>query len=81
MLDEYGIFLRNGLILGEDADVNLGRPADAIEPLHKAFQTTEEFAAKDRNDAVSRMRVATQEQHWATSCASAIHGELLPCMT
>jgi serine/threonine-protein kinase len=58
MLDEYGIFLRNGLILGEDADVNLGRPADAIEPLHKAFQTTEEFAAKDRNDAVSRMRVA-----------------------
>jgi tetratricopeptide (TPR) repeat protein len=50
--------LRNGLILGEDADVNLGRPADAIEPLHKAFQTTEEFAAKDRNDAVSRMRVA-----------------------
>jgi tetratricopeptide (TPR) repeat protein len=58
MLDEYGIFLRQGLILGEDADVNLGRPADAIEPLHKAFQTTEEFAAKDHNDAVSRMRVA-----------------------
>jgi len=57
MLDEYGIFLRQGLILGEDGDVNLGRPADAIEPLHKAFQTTEEFAAKDRNDAVSRMRV------------------------
>jgi serine/threonine-protein kinase len=58
MLDEYGIFLRQGLILGEDDDVNLGRPADAIEPLHKAFQTTEEFAVKDRNDAVSRMRVA-----------------------
>jgi tetratricopeptide (TPR) repeat protein len=36
----------------------LGRPADAIEPLDKAFHTTEEFAAKDRNDAVSRMRVA-----------------------
>jgi serine/threonine protein kinase len=58
MLDEYGIFLRHGLILGEDDDVNLGRPADAIEPLDKAFRTTEEFAAKDRNDAVSRMRVA-----------------------
>ncbi len=58
MLDEYGIFLRQGLILGEDGDVNLGRPADAIEPLDKAFHTTEEFAAKDRNDAVSRMRVA-----------------------
>jgi tetratricopeptide (TPR) repeat protein len=58
MLDEYGIFLRQGLILGEDGDVNLGRPADAIEPLEKAFHTTEEFAAKDRNDAVSRMRVA-----------------------
>jgi serine/threonine-protein kinase len=58
MLDEYGIFLRQGLILGEDADVSLGRPADAIEPLDKAFHTTEEFAAKDPNDAVSRMRVA-----------------------
>lgn len=58
MLDEYGIFLRQGLILGEDGDVSLGRPADAIEPLGKAFHTTEEFAAKDRNDAVSRMRVA-----------------------
>lgn len=58
MLDEYGIFLRQGSILGEDGDVNLGRPADAIEPLDKAFHTTEEFAAKDRNDAVSRMRVA-----------------------
>lgn len=58
MLDEYGIFLRQGLILGEDGDVSLGQPADAIEPLDKAFHTTEEFAAKDRNDAVSRMRVA-----------------------
>jgi serine/threonine-protein kinase len=58
MLDEYGLFLRQGLILGEDGDVNLGRPTDAIEPLQKAFQSTEEFAAKDRNDAVSRMRVA-----------------------
>jgi serine/threonine protein kinase/tetratricopeptide (TPR) repeat protein len=58
MMDQYGIFLRQGLILGEDGDVNLGRPADAIEPLDKAFHTTEEFAAKDHNDAVSRMRVA-----------------------
>jgi serine/threonine protein kinase len=58
MMDQYGIFLRQGLILGEDGDVNLGRPTDAIEPLQKAFHTTEEFATKDRNDAVSRMRVA-----------------------
>jgi serine/threonine protein kinase/tetratricopeptide (TPR) repeat protein len=58
MLDQYGIYLRQGLILGEDADVSLGRPADAIEPLNKAFRTTDEFAAKDPNDAVSRMRVA-----------------------
>ncbi len=33
-------------------------PRIAIEPLEKAFHTTEEFAARDRNDAVSRMRVA-----------------------
>jgi tetratricopeptide (TPR) repeat protein len=58
MIDEYGIFLRQGLILGEDGDVNLSRPTDAIEPLQKAFRTTEEFAGKDRSDAVSRMRVA-----------------------
>ena len=58
MLDQYGIFLRQGTILGEDGDVSLGRPADAIEPLRKAFETTEEFAKKDPNDAVSRMRVA-----------------------
>ena len=58
MMAEYGIFLRQGLILGEDGDVNLARPADAIEPLQKAVRTTEEFAGKDRSDAVSRMRVA-----------------------
>jgi serine/threonine protein kinase/tetratricopeptide (TPR) repeat protein len=58
MINEYGILLRQGLILGEDGGINLGRPRDAIEPLQKAFRTTEEFARKDPNDAVSRTRVA-----------------------
>ena len=58
MIDEYGIFVREGLILGEDGGVNLGRPRDAVEPLQKALAISEEFAAKDPQDAVSRMHVA-----------------------
>ncbi len=58
MIDEYGIFLREGLILGEDGGVNLGRPADAIEALQRAFNLAEEAAQKDPNDATSRGRVA-----------------------
>ena len=58
-LDEFGILLREGQILGEDDGVNLGRPADAIEPLQKAFNMAEDLARKDSGDAVSRSRVAS----------------------
>ncbi|HXP85396.1 MAG TPA: serine/threonine-protein kinase [Bryobacteraceae bacterium] len=57
MIDMYGVLLRQGLILGEDGGVNLGRPADAIEPLQKAFQMVEAAAGKDPNDSASRGRV------------------------
>ncbi|HEV2349072.1 MAG TPA: protein kinase [Terriglobia bacterium] len=56
-LDEYGILLREGLIFGEDGGVNLARPADAIEPLQKAFDMAEDLARKASGDAVSRARV------------------------
>lgn len=56
MFDLYGILLRQGLILGEDGGISLNRPADAIEPLEKAFDLTEEAARKDPKDAVSRVR-------------------------
>jgi tetratricopeptide (TPR) repeat protein len=52
----YGVLLRQGLILGDDGGVNLGRPADAIEPLQKAFDLVEELAQKDPKDAASRKR-------------------------
>jgi serine/threonine-protein kinase len=52
----YGVLLRQGLILGDDGGVNLGRPADAVEPLQKAFDLVEELAQKDPKDAASRKR-------------------------
>ncbi len=58
MIDEYGIYLREGLILGEDGGVNLGRPADAIQALQRAFNLAEQAAQKDPDDATSRGRVA-----------------------
>jgi tetratricopeptide (TPR) repeat protein len=59
MISMYGIFLREGLILGEDGGVNLDRPADAIGILQKAVDITEEAARKDPNDAASRNRAGT----------------------
>ncbi|MGH9735344.1 MAG: protein kinase domain-containing protein, partial [Candidatus Acidiferrales bacterium] len=56
-LNEYGILLREGDILGEDGDVSLGRPKDAVAPLRKAFGMCEALADKDPHDAVSRARV------------------------
>jgi tetratricopeptide (TPR) repeat protein len=59
MLDEYGILLREGYILGDDGDVNLDQPMQAIEPLQKAFDMSEQAARKDPTDSTSRSRVAT----------------------
>ncbi len=57
LLDQFGILLREGLLLGEDGGVNLGRPREAVEPLQRAFNMAEETAAKDPLDAVSRERL------------------------
>jgi len=56
----YPILLRQGWILGEDEDsIGLGRPAEAVEPLRKAFDMVDRQAAKDPDDAAMRDRVST----------------------
>jgi tetratricopeptide (TPR) repeat protein/predicted Ser/Thr protein kinase len=55
----YAILFRQGSILGADESIGLDRPADAVEPLQKAFELVEQQAAQDPNDAASRDRVAT----------------------
>lgn len=59
MFDAYGILLREGQILGEDGGVNAGRPADAIGPLQRAVDLSEEVARRDPKDFTSRSRVGT----------------------
>jgi tetratricopeptide (TPR) repeat protein len=49
------VLWREGLILGEYGEINLGRPADAIDPLQKAFDVIEDLARMDPNDASGRM--------------------------
>jgi tetratricopeptide (TPR) repeat protein len=58
-LNLYAIYLREGLILGEDDGVNLGRTQDAISALQKAFDVIHEMAAKDPKDYSSRSREAS----------------------
>jgi serine/threonine-protein kinase len=58
-LNLYAIYLREGLILGEDDGVNLGRRQDAISALQKAFDVIHEMAAKDPKDYSSRTRQAS----------------------
>lgn len=58
MFDQYAIYLREGLILGEDGGISLGRPTDAIQALQRAFNLAEQTAQKDPHDATSRGRVA-----------------------
>ena len=84
MIDEYGILVREGMILGEDGGVNLDRPRDAVEPLQKALNISEEFAGKDSNDAVSRMHVAVSGKElgnilrqWDPAGALAIYDQAL----
>ncbi|MBV9083749.1 MAG: tetratricopeptide repeat protein, partial [Acidobacteriaceae bacterium] len=58
LMNLFGIFLREGLILGEVEAPNLNRPVEAIESLRKAFDMAEAAARKDQVDAMSRSRVA-----------------------
>jgi serine/threonine-protein kinase len=59
MIDVYGLLLREGLIEGEDGGVSLGRPAEAIDALQRAFDLTESVARTDPLDFTSRSRVGT----------------------
>ena len=54
----HGNLLMEGLILGGDGEVNLGRPADAIHALQRAFDLDAEAARMDPADASSRTREA-----------------------
>lgn len=58
----YAILWRQGVILGEDESVSLNRPADAVEPLQKAFDIVDRMAAKDPNDVAFRDKVGTAGQ-------------------
>jgi serine/threonine protein kinase len=54
----YGLLMRQGQILGGDETINLNRPADAVEPLERAYQLMDQQAAQDPSDEASRDRVA-----------------------
>ena len=54
----HGNLLQEGLILGGDGEVNLGRSADAIHALERAFDLDAKDAGKDPADASSRTREA-----------------------
>lgn len=58
MIFLYSIYLREGLVLGEDGGANLGRPAEGLISLQKAFDLTEEIARRDATDSASRSRLA-----------------------
>jgi len=55
----FASILREGLILGEDGDVNLGRQDEAVPVLQRAFDLVEEGARKDPNDASVRILVGS----------------------
>jgi tetratricopeptide (TPR) repeat protein len=49
---------REGLILGELNNINMGRPQEAVPLLQRALDLAESIAGKDRDDYVSRTYVA-----------------------
>jgi tetratricopeptide (TPR) repeat protein len=51
----FNVLWREGTILGQDGNMSLDRPAEAIAVLQKAFDLTEEWAQKDLNNASSRI--------------------------
>jgi len=55
----YAILSRQGAILAGEDSINLERPAEAVEPLRKALDLTEEAARKSPNDYTSRSRLGT----------------------
>ncbi len=55
----FNVLWREGVILGEEGQINLGRSDEAIAVLQRAFDLIEEWAQKDPNDAMSRMLFAS----------------------
>jgi serine/threonine-protein kinase len=54
----HGVLTREGVILGQDGNVNLERPSEAIVVLAEAVGIAEELARTDPHDASSRIRLA-----------------------
>jgi tetratricopeptide (TPR) repeat protein len=57
-LNRMEALLREGRILGEDGEVNLDRPGEAVVALQQSLDLAEQMAAKDPHDSTSRHRVA-----------------------
>ena len=53
------VLSRQGVMLGEDGGVNAGRPDEAIAVLQRAIDFAETWAAADRNETSSRIRLAS----------------------
>jgi len=54
----FNVLWREGVILGEDGQINLERPDEAIVLLQKAFDLADDWSQKDINTADSRILVA-----------------------
>ena len=54
----FNVLWREGTILGQDGNISLDRPDEAIGVLQKAFDLTEDWARKDPNNASCRILLA-----------------------
>jgi tetratricopeptide (TPR) repeat protein len=61
-MNQFEALFREGRILGEDAEVSLGRVAEAAPVVQRALEIAEEIAAKDPHDSASRHRAANAAQ-------------------
>ncbi len=55
----FNVLWREGTILGQDASISLGRPAEAIPVLKQAFDTEEQVAEEDPNDSRARILIGS----------------------
>jgi serine/threonine protein kinase len=64
-LNRYPVYLREGLILGEDEGFSLNRPAEAAAAFERALSITSAFAESRPNDYAGRGRAATAARELA----------------
>ncbi len=57
-LNLEGVLFREGVVLGQDGSVNLGRPEEAEAALERAVELSDALADRDPQDATSRARTA-----------------------